>query len=160
MTKYLPRLILFLILSLTSLGSTQTVYAATVPVGTVKLAEAIARAEGFYVKGSIPNRLCNPGDIRSHSSHAYPGQIGLRHGYVVFKNNRAGWAALEHQITKMVEGRSRLYDVNMTLAQFGKKYAESPMWVKNVSSILAVKLETRMWEILDVTSYDALEGIV
>jgi hypothetical protein len=156
----LTMLICLMILSLTSFGLTQTktmnVTAMTVRVPTATasptqtLAKAIARAEGFYVKNSIPNRLHNPGDIRSHSLHAYPGQIGLSHGYVVFRNNRAGWNALEHQITKMVEGGSRLYSVNMTLNQFSKKYAESPTWVKNVSSILNVTSSTRMWEILDV----------
>jgi hypothetical protein len=122
----------------------------TVPVETIKLAKAIARAEGFYVKGSIPNRLHNPGDIRSHLQHAYPGQIGLSHGYVIFRNDHAGWAALERQIDKMVDGSSRLYNVNMTLKQFSHKYAESPTWVKNVSKILDVTSSTRMWEILDV----------
>jgi hypothetical protein len=115
-----------------------------------ELVSAIARAEGYWVKNSIPNRLHNPGDIRSHSLHAYPGQIGLSHGYVVFKNDRAGWAALTHQIDKMADGSSRIYNVNMTLKQFSKKYAESPTWVKNVSKILDVTSNTRMWEILDV----------
>jgi hypothetical protein len=162
-----------MILSLTSLGLTQTgtrhaiATTSTVPVETVRLAKAIARAEGFYVKGSIPNRLHNPGDIRSHSLHAYPGQIGLSHGYVVFRNNRAGWSALEHQITRMVEGSSKYYNVNMTLNQFSKKYAESPTWIKNVSKILDVTFSTPMWEILGVApvvcvqpNLYALKGIV
>jgi hypothetical protein len=128
----------------------KTAPVVTVSSPTQTLAKAIARAEGFYVKGSIPNRLHNPGDIRSRLLHAYPGQIGLKHGYVVFRNDRAGWAALERQIDKMVDGSSRIYNVNMTLKQFSKKYAESPTWVKNVSSILDVTSSTRMWEILDV----------
>jgi hypothetical protein len=154
-----------MILSLTSFGLTQTKTMSATATATANmretafvtmdrpthvLAKAIARAEGFYVKSTIPNRLHNPGDIRSHSLHAYPGQIGLKHGYVVFKNDRAGWVALEHQITRMAEGSSKIYNVNMTLNQFSHRYAESPTWVKNVSSILGVTSNTRMWEILDV----------
>src|SRR5947209_5334458 len=78
---------------------------------TQQLAEAIARAEGFYQKGSVPNRTHNPGDIRATRGEHYPGQVGLnKHGYIIFRNDRAGWAALNHQIDKMVEGESRHYN--------------------------------------------------
>lgn len=122
---------------------------AATPVS--RLAHAIAKAEGFYVRGSIPNRLHNPGDIRSKLQHAYPGQIGLnRHGYVIFKDDASGWAALTSQIDKIISGESTKYNVNMTLAQLARKYATSPTWVRNVSRFLSVKLDTRLWEILDV----------
>jgi hypothetical protein len=122
-----------------------------VPSRTQTLANAIARAEGFYVKGSLPNRLHNPGDIRAHRNEHYPGQIGLtRNGYVIFRTNAAGWAALRHQIDKIVTGTSKHYNVNMTLRQLGKRYATSAAWVRNVSRSLGVAQSTELWEVLDV----------
>ncbi|PWT76385.1 MAG: hypothetical protein C5B59_06580 [Bacteroidetes bacterium] len=116
---------------------------------TQALARAIARAEGFYVKGSVPNRFHNPGDIRAHSAHAYPGQVGLsKHGYVIFRSDADGWMSLLAQLEGMIERHSKNYNVNMTLLDFSHKYATSPTWVKNVSKILAVKKNTKMWEIL------------
>lgn len=124
---------------------------AFTPSRTEALAGAIARAEGFYVKGSVPARFHNPGDIRSHSRHAYAGQVGLsRHGYVIFRNDAAGWAALRGQIEKVISGESKIYTVNMTLRQFSKRYATSATWVRNVSRLLAVDANAPLWEVLDV----------
>ena len=103
-----------------------------------KFATAIARTEGFYVKGSLPNRLANPGDIRSKKRHAYPGQIGLYHGYVVFKNAAWGWAALERQIWLIVNGDSKKYTQDMTMLQIAKVYAASPQWPKTLCKILRI----------------------
>src|SRR5271165_3492446 len=92
-----------------------------------KLTHAIAKAEGFYKKGTLPNRYHNPGDIRSKLRHAYPGQIGLnKHGYVIFRDDASGWAALTAQIDKIISGESTKYNVNMTLNEFARKYATSP----------------------------------
>jgi|ERR1700675_768350 len=118
--------------------------------GTSRLACAIANAEGFFKKGTLPNRLNNPGDIKSHSAHAYPGQKGLYHGYVIFNTSAAGWMALLNQLDKVIEGHSAHYDVNMTLRQFSKRYATSPTWIRNVSRTLGVSPEMCLWEILDV----------
>jgi len=114
------------------------------------LAKAIAKAEGFGRKGTLPSRLHNPGDLLSRSFHAYPGQIGLYHHYVVFRNDTAGWAALRHQIEKVISGESKYYTVNLTFKQFSKKYATSPVWVKNVTKILSISINTPLWEFLDV----------
>jgi len=115
------------------------------------LARAIAKAEGFGVLGSKPSRLHNPGDIRSRKQHAYPGQIGLdRQGYVIFKNDRAGWAALEGQIDRIAAGDSKFYSANMTLRQLARRYATSPTWVKNVAKNLGVTPNASLFEILDV----------
>ena len=67
------------------------------------LARTIARAEGFFIKKTLPNRLHNPGDI-TVSAVKYPGQIGSYRGYAVFKNDRYGWLALKAQIQKIIDG--------------------------------------------------------
>jgi hypothetical protein len=115
------------------------------------LARAIAKAEGFGVKGAVPTRTHNPGDIRSTNGVRYPGQVGLnKQYYVVFKNDRAGWSALRHQIEKIIAGESGFYNVNMTLKQLGRKYATSPRWAKSIAHNLGVKPSTELWEILGV----------
>lgn len=60
-----------------------------------KLAEAIAREEGFFVEGSMPQRQCNPGDLRHAPGETHPGNpdaVGC------FPDAATGWAALERQL--------------------------------------------------------------
>ena len=120
---------------------------------TAQLAQAIAKAEGFYTRGTIPQRCHNPGDLKVVKGWKYPGQAGVcKGGHVRFRNDAAGWAALDHQLTKIVEGTSR-YNVNMTLRQVSRQYAgSSRIWVKNVAHNLGagVTLDTCLFEILDV----------
>jgi hypothetical protein len=133
--------------ALALLALTTHLFAATHP----PLLEAIAKAEGFGVKGSVPTRYHNPGDIRASRGVKYPGQIGLNaHGYVIFKSDRYGWDAMQSQLDKIVAGSSRFYSVNMTLLQLAKRYATSPIWVKNVAKNLGVNPNTTLAEILDL----------
>ena len=119
---------------------------------TQQLAFAIAKAEGFYLKGSIPNRCANPGDLKAFRNWKQPGQIGVcKGGHVRFRNNAAGWAALRHQIDKIIDNTSGHYSVNMTIAQMGHKYAGNwRAWSRIVSHTLGVTPDTALWEILDV----------
>jgi hypothetical protein len=53
---------------------------------------AIARAEGFYQYGSIPNRCHNPGDLKGTR---FPGEVGLcRGGHARFANAEYGWQGI------------------------------------------------------------------
>ncbi len=115
------------------------------------LARAIAKAEGCYVKGTIPNRYHNCGDLKAVREWKYPGQVGVgKGGHIRFKNDAAGWDALTHQINKIIAGDSH-YTVNMNLREIGKKYAGNwRVWSKNVAHNLGVTPETDLWEILDV----------
>ena len=112
------------------------------------LVKAIAKAEGFGVFRTLPTRAHNPGDIKALRGYHFPGQVGTLKGYVVFKNDKAGWEALRHQIKKIVDGESR-YSVNLTLKQLGKRYAESSIWPKVVAKYLGVEPNVYLWEILD-----------
>jgi hypothetical protein len=112
------------------------------------LVKAIAKAEGFNVKNTLPTRCHNPGDIKALRNYRFPGQVGVRKQYVVFKSDKAGWEALRHQIEKIIAGESR-YSVNLTLKQLGKRYAESSIWPRVVAKYLSVTPETYLWEILD-----------
>lgn len=121
------------------------------PTPVQTLAVAIAKAEGFGTKNSVPTRTHNPGDIRALPGAHFPGQVGLNHhGYVIFKNDAAGWAALRHQLEKIVNRESAHYTPEMTLRQLSRKYATSPTWIKNVSKNLGVTPSTTLAEILDI----------
>jgi hypothetical protein len=114
------------------------------------LADAIARAEGFGPKQNKPTRFHNPGDFRASSRHAYAGQVGLdRQGYVIFKSDKYGWKALTDMLDKIARGDSPQYSVNDSLAKLARKYATSPLWLRNVAKNLGVKPNTPLWTILD-----------
>ena len=116
-----------------------------------RLAQAIAKAEGFYMHGSIPNRCNNPGDLKVVKDYRYPGEIGVcKGGHAKFRTQADGWKALEHQLNKIMDGTSR-YTVNMSLQEIGKKYAQNyRVWAKNVAHNLGVEPTAYLWEILDV----------
>lgn len=61
-----------------------------------KLAQLIAREEGFGIPGTVPTRDKNPGDLRHspHSSHEGEGSNDI--GIIGSAND--GWADLERQL--------------------------------------------------------------
>jgi dCMP deaminase len=116
-------------------------------------AHAIARTEGAYIPGTIPNRYSNPGDLKAlPNGKRYPGQIGIgKAGHVIFRNKAAGYAALYHQIEKMLNGTSKVYTQDMTLQQVAKKYAGNyQVWAKNLTAILGVPPSTTLEEYFEL----------
>jgi hypothetical protein len=109
-------------------------------------AHAVAKAEGFGVRGAIPTRYHNPGDLKTSKSFTWAGQVRIgKGGHVVFKNDAAGWAALKLQIRKAVSGQSRAYSANMTVQQVARKYAGNwRVWAKNVAHNLGVEPTTTL----------------
>jgi hypothetical protein len=112
----------------------------------VKVAQAIARAEGFYQNGTIPNRCHNAGDLKGTN---FVGEVGLcKGGHAKFKNDAYGWSALYNQLEKMISGQSHVYRVNMTFREVSRLYAgNSRVWLNNVTRVLSVSPEDT------VTSY-------
>lgn len=115
-------------------------------------AVAIAKAEGFYTRGTIPNRYHNPGDIKVRRGEKYFGQVRVgKGGHIVFRNDAAGWFALREQLRKMIEGGSVFYTPSMTLRQIAKRYAGNyRVWAKNVSHNLGVDPDTTIAELFDI----------
>lgn len=119
-----------------------------------KFAQAIGRTEGFYVKGTKPNRYHNPGDIRSRKDRAYPGQMGRdKFGYVIFKNDAAGWSALRRQVWKIIDGDSSSYHQSMTLRQIARVYAASPQWRKTFCKILRQSPDATFEELFELAPH-------
>ena len=118
-----------------------------------EFARAIARTEGCYVKGSIPNRYHNCGDLkRMNKERVYLGQIGVgKGGHIIFRDNASGWAALLQQIDKILAGESKFYTPEMTLQQMGKFYAQnSRLWAKNLARNLGVSPSTTLEEYFEI----------
>ena len=115
-----------------------TLHATVAPSPRVEqFAHAIAQAEGYNLKGSIPERCNNPGDLKG--TH-FPGQIGVcKGGHARFRTASAGWAALYHQIEKIQDGTSTKYTNRATFRQVAKTYAQNYRpWLKIVTKTLQV----------------------
>jgi hypothetical protein len=105
-----------------------------------RLAQAIAKAEGFFKPGSLPNRTNNPGDLKL-------GDLGYGTvaGKTVFSSADQGWSALEKQVQLMLSGQSRYYSPDMTIRQIAETYTGSDnadAWANIVASELGVDPDT------------------
>lgn len=110
---------------------------------------AIAKAEGFYVAGSIPATSNNPGDLK------VPGSDNTTDGGItIFDSIEEGWSALYHQLQIIVDGKSANYNLNMTIKQMGDKYAPAAdknvpgAWALNVAAALGVSVNTPLRDVL------------
>lgn len=85
-----------------------------------QLAQVIATQEGFWVSGSLPQRLNNPGAL------IYVGQensIRDDSGFAHFVSAEAGWNALYKQLDLIFSGKSRYYTPEMTIQEFVDRWA-------------------------------------
>ena len=102
---------------------------------TMRMAQAIARAEGYGVPGAIPTLRNNPGNIRNT---APPYEI---RSYATIEE---GWSALYRQVARMLAGSS-LYPVNWTIEEVAARYtgeAAYMNWARIVASTLNVSTNT------------------
>jgi hypothetical protein len=105
---------------------------STFPVGVSNLSNAIAIQEGFGASaGNLPTRSHNPGDIGNTGS--------ATQGY---SSDDAGYFALDSLVNSAGTTGTHSYSPNMTLAQFGAKYAADPNWATGVGGVLGVPLTT------------------
>lgn len=118
----------------------------TYPDGIKRMAQAIARAEGFYVAGSVPARAHNPGDLKMIN---WTGPT-LGEGISVFQSDDAGWNALYRQLYLILTGDSRVYNLDMTIAEMGQKWTVTQQipWSNNVANALGVPVTSPLWSIL------------
>jgi hypothetical protein len=109
----------------------------TVSDGIKAVAEAIARAEGFYVAGSEPARANNPGDLKI-GDRGY----GVIFGKTIFATPEDGWNALYRQLILIRNGKSRNFkptDTWRAVAQTWVGPSGSEDWLKNVTNRLGAK---------------------
>lgn len=68
------------------------------------LLEAMAREEGFYVKGTRPNRNNNPGDIEFGPFAQAHGSIKSDGRFAIFPTSEAGFEAMKALLLKHYSG--------------------------------------------------------
>ena len=129
---------------------------AQVPEDNVDaIAEAIARAEGYFVEGdhdgrSLLHRLNNPGGLKKPALAADDLPTWLDTGLIIFPTAEMGWAALRHQVRMMLSGESEIYDPSDTLVTVGLKYAEGDEnWGSNVAMNLGVSPGATLTELAE-----------
>jgi hypothetical protein len=116
------------------------------PDAIKRVAEAIAKQEGFYVAGSIPQRAHNPGDLK------IPGWTGatLGSGISVFDSDGAGWTALYRQLWLILTGDSARYNLDMSIDDMARTWTatQQSAWAANVAGYLGVDTNTKLWAVL------------
>lgn len=115
------------------------------PQPIINTAQAIARAEGYYITGSVPNRANNPGDLKL-------GGTTIANGITVFDSPDSGWNALYRQLYLILTGRSSYYNLDMSITEMGRIWtatvAEQSAWSNNVAGSLGVPASTPLWAVL------------
>jgi hypothetical protein len=97
-----------------------------------RIAQAIARAEGYGIRNAIPTLRNNPGNIRDNTKPGSP--------IATYPTIAAGWEALYNQVSRMLSG-STLYPRGWTLAQVAQRYTGEVRymdWANNVARFLGV----------------------
>jgi len=113
------------------------------------MAAAIAQAEGFNVPNTQPARLHNPGDLTDPDT----GQLRT------FSNDADGYAALYNQVRLMLTGQSRIYTLDMSLAQVAVIYTgnDNPAgWARTVANALGVSTSTTLGQIAAAAQMGAI----
>ena len=116
-----------------------------------KLAQAIAKAEGFYVQNSRPNRNHNPGNLtRDLTGKSIGFDQGPGISYVIYATDADGWQALETQVQLMFSGGSRYYKPTMTIQEMAHEYTGTQQleWARNVALSLGVTPATKLNELV------------
>ena len=106
----------------------------TVSDGLKAVAEAIARAEGFYVAGSIPARANNPGNLKIGDRGN-----GVIEGKTIFATAQDGWNALYRQLDLVRTGKAKYLKPTDTWREFARAWVgttDADNWAANVTNRL------------------------
>ena len=99
-----------------------------------KIAQAIARAEGFYTDSVLLQRLNNPVGLKLNGTTL-----------TQFPTVQDGWNAAYHQVELMLSNRSNVYNKEMSIAQIAPIWTggdKPEAWASIVSSELGVNKNT------------------
>ena len=114
--------------------------------GVLAMADAIARAEGFYSPGSLPSKAHNPGDLTEgdfgDTGIYMTSSSGAR--IIVFPDDQSGWDALYRKLQDIANGGSSVYSPNMTLSELAAKWTttQQSSWASNVANSIGADLNS------------------
>lgn len=110
-----------------------------------KIANAIATAEGFFVKGSLPQQYHNPGDLTKDLNGKGIG-TGSQ-GLIMYPDDESGWEALYMQVQYFFS-EDKWGNGEYTISQIAQTYAGDWInWASNVAAELGVTTDTRLNQI-------------
>src|SRR5258708_2292977 len=89
--------------------------------GIMALSRGIARGEGAYVSGSLPQRSNNPGDLTKSFGFNTTG-VANKEGVLIFETMEDGWNALYSQIRLIFNSKSKVFSTNMTIWDFASMW--------------------------------------
>ena len=105
-------------------------------------------ADAIETFENMPDDRNNPGALR-YSPYA----TGEKNGYATFDTYEQGRQALLFQLTIATDGRSKVYNPEMTLLEFYEKYSPSSdgnnpkQYASFVASYLGVDIDTKIKEL-------------
>lgn len=118
---------------------------------TVRIAQAIATAEGFYSPGSRPARNHNPGDM---TSDLIGKSIGMDGPFVVFITDADGWNNLYAQVNAYINGTSRYHSSSSSISDLaglgsetGYTATDQEAWANTVAQTLGVSVDTPLGQV-------------
>lgn len=118
---------------------------------TVRIAQAIAQAEGFFapVKNGVtprPRRNHNPGDMTQDLIGRAVGRDGA---FVVYASDADGWQNLYAQVNAWLEGTSRHAGPDSTIADIASFYTSTDQqaWAGTVAAVLGVSQDTSIGQL-------------
>jgi hypothetical protein len=125
-----------------------------------QFATAIAKEEGFYIEGSIPQRARNPGDLGNgdigNGVIQTEGPNGV--GITIYSTVEDGWNALLNKVARMLNGSSEVYTLGMTIVEVGLKWSGNPQWGINVAAMLHVDPSTTLAQYVSQLPYNPLDA--
>ena len=121
------------------------------PDCVLKLAKAIAHAEGFGLPDAIPTRANNPGDLTGADAGSFRTMGTMNpEGVLHFVDVADGWQALYIKVNRMLSGKSLVYPLDMTLERVGLRYSGGkPEWASNVAEYLGVPVTATLQELAE-----------
>lgn len=125
----------------------------------MKFCNAISIAEGYGKPGPTqhannPGNLSDDGDVGC-GCVTTSGPCGAK--ITIYKTREDGWRALTRKVSRMLWGNSKVYLLDMTIAEVAIKWCGDPNWGLNVARELKVPVNTTLRELVanDSDSQDA-----
>lgn len=113
-----------------------------------RLAERIAKFEGFYHFGTLAYRNNNPGNLIWS-----PFMKDTRDGFAYFESIEEGWKALRYQLQLIFDGQSAYYQPSMNIQEFVDTWAstspkvERENYAQYIASEFEVGVNTKLNEL-------------
>jgi hypothetical protein len=118
--------------------------------GVRSFAQAIARAEGFGIVGSLPTTANNPGSLTDPTGSIFGLPTLGTESLVQFPTPASGWDALYRQLQLIADGQSAVYTIDLTIAQMAQRYApnDPTTWAGNVAAFAGYTPDTPLSMVL------------